>query len=218
MRIDGKGRSPKLIAPPLSYETHSHIYGLASEYPHVPERKPHIEASLEAYETLLARLGFEQGVIVQPSLYVATSCTLNAIRTLGPDHARGVAVTGHDVNNAELKRLHESDIRGLRFYFLVDDFVVDNLATMARKIAPMSWHVQVQDDGDWLLDVLPILKYLSVDSVIDHIGRTPAAGGVNDSNFRVLLRFLESGKLWVKIFAPYLQTLDSPPYYADVGE
>ena len=188
MRIDGKGRSPKLIAPPLSSETLSHIYGLASEYPHVPGRKPHIEASLEAYETLLARLGFERGVIVQPSLYGSdNTCTLNAIRTLGPDRARGVAVTRRDVNNAELKRLHESGIRGLHFYFLVDDFVVDNLATMARKIAPMSWHVQVQDDGDWLLDVLPILKSLPVDSVIDHIGRTPAAGGINGSNFQALL-------------------------------
>lgn len=218
-RITGEGRKPSLIAPPLACETHSHIYGTPEEYPHWPGRRPHVEATLEAYETLLARLGFERGVIVQPSLYGSdNTCTLKAIARMGLERARGVAVTRKDVSADELAELHAAGIRGLRFYLIVDDFTVDDMAPMAQKVAPLGWHIQVQNDGDWIADLAPVLKALPTDVVIDHVGRTPAAGGVNDPSFVALLKLLETGKVWVKISAPYLQTTDGPPRYADVGE
>ena len=89
---------------------------------------------------------------------------------------------------------------------------------MARTVAPFGWHTQVQGNGSWLVDLIPTLKALPTDVVIDHVGRTPAANGVNDPDFQALLRFLETGKLWVKISAPYLQTTDGPPHYRDVGD
>lgn len=219
--INGQGRRPRLVTPPLACETHSHIYGTPEKYPHWPGRKPHVPATLEAYETLLARLGFERGVIVQPSLYGHdNTCTLEAMARMGLDRARGVAVTRKDVTLDELKDLHAKGMRGLRFYFIVDDFTPADVAPMADKIAPLGWHVQVQGDGNWLLDMLPTLQGLpsDVDVVIDHVGRTPAENGINDPNFVALLKFLETGKLWVKISAPYLQSTDGPPHYADVGE
>ncbi len=217
--VTGDGRKPRLVAPPKACETHSHVYGTPEEYRHWPGRKPHVEATLGAYETLLARLGFERGVIVQPSLYGSdNSCTLSAIKAMGLDRARGVAVTRKDVTRSELDDLHAQGIRGLRFYLIVDDFSVNDILPMAAKVAPLGWHIQVQNDGDWLVDLMPTLAQSPVDVVIDHIGRTPAAGGINDPNFVALLRFLETGKLWVKISAPYLQTTDGPPFYRDVGE
>ncbi|HUS95580.1 MAG TPA: amidohydrolase family protein [Hyphomicrobiaceae bacterium] len=218
-RIDGGGRAPRLIAPPRACETHSHIYGTPQQYPHLSGRKPHVEARLEAYEALLARLGFERGVIVQPSLYGAdNTCTLDAMRRMGAHRARGVAVTRKDVTPGELRALHDAGIRGLRFYFIVNDFDRVDLVPMANKVAELGWHVQVQDDGDWLVELEPVLKSLPTDVVIDHVGRTPAATGVADPNFRALLRLLETGKVWVKISAPYLQTTSGPPTYADVGD
>lgn len=85
-------------------------------------------------------------------------------------------------------------------------------------IAPFGWHVQVQDDGAWIRDIIPMLASLPVDSVIDHVGRTPAKNGTNDPDFLAMLRFFETGKLWIKISAPYLQSTDGPPNYADVGD
>jgi len=217
--INGRGRAPKLVVPPHACETHSHIYGSPEKYPHLAGRTSHVEASLEAYETLLSRLGFERGVIVQPSLYGAdNTCTLEAMARMGPKRARGVAVTRTDVDRAELERLHDAGMRGLRFYLLVNDFVVGDLGPMARKVAHLGWHVQVQADGDWLADLAPTLQSLPVDVVIDHVGRTPAENGVEDPNFLALLRLLETGKVWVKISAPYLQTTVGPPTYADVGD
>ena len=217
--VSGDGRKPRLIAPPKACETHSHIIGPADKYPRVPGRKPNFGGSIEAYETLLKRLGMERCVIVQPSIYGRDNrCTLDAIAHFGQSRARGVAVTAKDVSRDELQRLHDGGIRGLRFFLLVNEFVMSDAPDMARRIAPLGWHLQVQDRGNWLPEAIPILEKLPVDIVIDHIGRTPPENGVNDPGFQALLRFMETGRCWVKISAPDLASLDGPPHYADVGD
>jgi D-galactarolactone isomerase len=218
-RVSGEGRKPRLIAPPKACETHSHIFGPADKYPRFPGRKPNWGASLEAYETMLNRLGMERCVIVQPSLYSTDNrCTLDAIRHLGLSRARGVAVTKKDVSPKELQQLHDDGMRGLRFYLIVEDFKMNDAPQMARRIAPFGWHLQVQDRGNWLPEAIPILEKLPVDVVIDHIGRTPPENGVNDPGFKALLRLMETGRCWVKISAPYLASTEGPPHYADVGD
>jgi D-galactarolactone isomerase len=215
----GEGRKPKLITPPKACETHSHIYGPADKYPRVAGRKPAFGASLEAYQSMLNRLGFERCVIVQPSLYSTDNrCTLDAIRNIGLSRARGVAVTRKDVTREELQRLHDAGIRGLRFFLLVDDFKFEEAPEMAKRIAPLGWHLQIQDRGNWLTEAVPIMEKLPVQVVVDHVGRTPPENGVKDPGFQALLRFMEKGRCWVKISAPYLASADGPPHYADVGE
>ncbi len=218
-RVSGEGRKPRLITPPKACETHSHIFGPADKYPRFPGRKPNWSASLEAYESMLQRLGMERCVIVQPSLYSTDNrCTLDAIRHLGLSRARGVVVTKKDIRHAELQQMHDAGVRGLRFYLIVDDFKMSDAPEMARRIAPFGWHLQVQDRANWLPEAIPILEKLPVDIVIDHIGRTPPENGVSDPGFQALLRFMETGRCWVKISAPYLASIDGPPHYADVGD
>ena len=217
--VSGDGRKPRLITPPKACETHSHIFGPADKYPRIPGRKPSYGASIEAYETMLKRLGIERCVIVQPSLYSTDNrCTLDAIAHLGQSRARGVAVTKKDIGRSELQQLQDAGMRGLRFYLIVDDFVMGDAPEMARRIAPFGWHLQVQDRGNWLPEAIPLLEKLPVDIVIDHVGRTPPENGVNDPGFRALLHFMETGRCWVKISAPYLVSNDGPPRYADVGD
>jgi D-galactarolactone isomerase len=217
--VSGDGRKPRLITPRMACETHSHIFGPADKYPRSPGRKPNYGASIEAYDTMLKRLGIERCVIVQPSLYSADNrCTLDAIAHFGQSRARGVAVTKKDISRSELEQLHDAGIRGLRFYLIVDDFVMGDAPEMARRIAPLGWHLQVQDRGNWLPGAIPILEKLPVDIVIDHVGRTPPENGVNDPGFKALLRFMETGRCWVKISAPYLASTDGPPRYTDVGD
>ena len=217
--VSGDGRKPKLQAPPKACETHSHVIEPADKYPRVPGRKPSFSGPLTAYETLLKRLGMERCVIVQPSIYGTDNrCTLDAIAYFGQSRARGVAVTGKDVSHEELQRLHDGGMRGLRFFLLVNDFVMEDAPQMARRIAPFGWHLQVQGRGNWLTDTIPLLRRLPVDIVIDHVGRTPPENGVNDPGFQALLRFLETGQCWVKISAPELASSDGPPRFADVGE
>lgn len=217
--VTGEGRKPRLVTPPKACETHSHIFGAADKYPPLPGRTPDYGGSVEAYAAMLDRLGLARCVIVQPSLYGSDNrCTLDAMRQLGPARARGVAVTRTDADDAEFEALHAAGIRGLRFFLLADDFTLGDAEAMARRVAPLGWHLQFQGDGDWLLEALPYLIDLPVDIVIDHVGRTPAQSGVGGPGFQTLLRLMERGRCWVKISAPYLATTDGPPHYADVGE
>lgn len=64
-----RGRRPRLRAPAGACDTHSHVYGPKETYPHHPGRVPDLLAEVPAYEAMLARIGFERAVIVQPSLY-----------------------------------------------------------------------------------------------------------------------------------------------------
>ena len=218
-RVSGDGPKPKLVTPPKACETHSHVYGLPEEYKRFPGRTPDYYAPVEEYEAMLDRLGFERCVIVQPSLYSYDNrCSLDAMAHFGKARARGVAVTKTDVGKDELQRLHDAGMRGIRFFLLEDDFTIQDAPEMAKKVAPFGWHLQAQGDGDWLGEAMPILEKLPIDVVIDHVGRTPPENGVGDPGFQSLLRFMETGRCWVKISAPYLASTDGPPAYADVGD
>lgn len=216
--IGGEGRAPRLKCPPKSCECHSHIYGPADLYPRIAGRHPPYLATVDAYDAMLKRLGIERAVIVQPALYGRDNrATLDAIRALGLDRARGIAVTRPDVGKGELSDLHEAGIRGMRFYLLAGDLTLKDAPDMARRIAPFGWHIQVQAQGHWMEEAMPQLAKLPVDVVVDHVGRTPADTGVQDKGFQALLRFMETGRCWVKISAPYLSSLDGPPKFADLG-
>lgn len=217
-RMTGDGRKPTLQAPPDSCDTHSHIYG--PQYPLAPGdgRHAHPEASVEAYQRMLARLGIARSVIVQPSAYGTDNrATLDAIAAMGLDRARGVAMTRPDVDTAILRGLDVRGIRGMRFFlFPGGDLGLDVIDSVAARITDLGWHVQVQGHGEALPDWAPILKRLACDSVIDHLGRIPVEGGVEHPAFRVLLALMETGKVWVKLSAPYHSSESGPPAYDDL--
>lgn len=215
-RMTGPGRRPRLVAPPGACDTHSHVYGPKAVYPHVPGRVPDLLAELPAYRAMLERIGFQRAVIVQPSLYgFDNRATLDAVAALGPQRARGVAVCPPDVTSRALSDLHERGIRGLRFFLLVDDVGLDVIEPMAARCANLGWHVVVQGRDEWLTDAIPVLSRLPCPVVIDHLGRTPAAAGATHAGFQALLRFMETGRCWVKISAPYLSSDTGPPEFAD---
>ncbi len=132
--ITGKGRKPRLAAPPGACECHSHAYEPQARFPFPPGRRLHADAPIEAYETMLARLGTERSVIVQPSAYgIDNSCTLDAIARMGLARARGIAVTRPDASVEEFERLHAGGIRAMRFFLFAPDLGLDVTEKVAGK-------------------------------------------------------------------------------------
>ncbi len=205
--------------PPGACDCHSHIYGPRDRFPYPAGVEPPPDASLAAYRRLMAGLGIERFVIVQPSAYRDDNArTLAAIRELGLERARGVAVTAPDVGAAELRRLTEGGMRGLRFHELAEGCLpFDRLEPMAARIAPFGWHVQIQGDGSRLPEWEARLRHLPVPVVIDHVGRIPPGGGAAHPAFRALLRLLETGRVWVKLSAFYYGSAEGPPGYGDMA-
>ena len=212
----GRNR-PVRELPPLACDSHMHIF--APEFAPSPhwQRKPP-QARVGDYRQLQQRLGTARTVVVTPSTYgTDNACTLDALRQLG-DGARGVAVVGEEVSDAELARLDAQRVRGLRVNFVSPqswgDTTPQMLQTLARKIAGSGWHIQLFASPEQIVALAPVLQSLPVPLVIDHMGLNDPA--VPDTQAQALvLRLLETGKCWVKLSGAYMRSAVHGPSYAD---
>jgi len=194
-------RPPKQKAPALSTDCHFHIFGPFDRFPMSSGRRyTPPESLIPRYLALAETLGLQRMVVVQASIYgTQNAVTLNAIAQFGLHRARGVAVVDESFDESVLKHLHDQGIRGVRFNLVSGNGTPqDQLETLARRVAPLGWHIQVYAEGEMLVDVAPLLARLPVEVVIDHCGGVKATLGVRHPQFQALLRLLDSGRAWVK--------------------
>ncbi|MFZ4286751.1 amidohydrolase family protein [Variovorax sp. HJSM1_2] len=210
---------PARPLPALACDAHMHIFDPRfAASPHWTRQPPN--APVAAYRLLQERLGTSRAVVVTPSTYGSNnSCMLDALAQLG-DRARGVAVVGADVSEAQLEELVRQGVRGLRVNFVTPQFWGSTtpamLATLAAKAAALGLHIQVFASPQQLLELEPLLTRLPAPLVIDHMGHFDPAEGAQAPAFRVLERLLASGKTWVKLSGAYMRSAVGHPSYADV--
>ncbi|MBM3374274.1 MAG: amidohydrolase [Betaproteobacteria bacterium] len=213
--------APRRPSPVGTCDTHMHIF----EPQYVPRpggNVPAMPGNIAAYRALRARLGITRTVIVQPTAYGNDNrCTLAAMQALADDRhqTRGVAIVLPEDSDAEIARLGAAGIRGLRYHLLPGGWVQwDTLAAMAARVAAQGWHVQIQCDGRELAQREALLRTLSCDIVIDHIGRFMQPVAVDDPGWLALQRLVDGGRCWVKLSAPYHGSQSGPPRYEDAAE
>ena len=209
----------RFAVPAGTCDCHIHAYGPAELYPEAPtSRIPATNAPIEAYREVMADLGVERVVVVQPSTYGKDNrCTLDAMAALG-SCARGIVVVDGDTTDKELARLTELGVRGVRFHMLAGGLLPwQILEVMAARIDAFGWHVQLQMDGRELPEREEALMRLPGTLVIDHVGKFLEPVPVEHPGFQTLLRLLDRGHVWVKLSAPYETSKVGPPSYADVG-
>jgi D-galactarolactone isomerase len=209
---------PKLIAPPGACDCHMHIYD--NRFPLAPTAtfKP-TNAPASAYRKVQRELGIERAVVVQPTGYgFDNRCTLEGMAELGPG-TRGIAVVPPDVADAELRRLTDAGMRGVRFHMQPGGVLPwDALEGLAAKVVGFGWHVQLQLDGRELPQHEARLKKLASEVVVDHVGKFGQPGTTTEHpGFLALRHLLDSGKCWVKLSAPYESSKSGPPRYDDVA-
>jgi D-galactarolactone isomerase len=208
---------PRLKAPPGACDCHMHIYDPRYRAtPTWPLALP--DAPVAAYRVVQAALGLSRVVVVQPNGYkFDNACTEEAVRELGPG-ARGIATIVPDIPDAELERLTRLGFRGARCFMLPGGYLTwDDVDTIAARVQPHGWHVQVQLDGRDLPQYKSRLWRLPVDVVIDHNGKFLEPVPTTHPAFAALQELLASGKCWVKLSAPYETSKAGPPKYADVS-
>jgi len=203
-------------APANATDCHHHIY--SSNFPIAPTAvlRP-ADATIEHYRLLQKRIGTSRNVAVQPSTYGTDNTGLvEVLRVFGPS-ARGVAVVNTSVTDAELKRLHEAGVRGIRFNILTPGAAVslDMAEPLAKRIAPMGWHIQIHASADLIAQSKILWNSLPCDVVFDHLGHIPQPQGINHPAFAVMSDLLQQGKGWVKLSGLYMETRVGPPTYAD---
>jgi D-galactarolactone isomerase len=209
---------PKLKAPPNTCDSHMHIYD--SRFPTAPYAtiRPS-NASVDDYRLLQKRLGTTRNIVVAPSTYgTDNACTLDAMAKLGAT-AHGVAVVDTSVTDAELKRLHDLGIRGIRFNLVQSGATtIAMLEPLSKRVNDLGWHVQLHMLADAIVENADLLLRLPSPIVFDHLARIPQPAGVDHPAFALVLKLLDKGRTWVKLSGAYMETKTGAPDYADVSK
>ena len=212
---------PSFAVPRGACDCHTHVFGPADKFPLSSKRlyTPG-DASIEDLQALHRVLHIDRVVVVHPSPYGAdNACTVDAVRRMGK-RARGVAVIDDKTSDRELADMHAAGMRGVRVnletYGESDPAVAGrHLRQAAARVAPLGWHVQTYTNLAILGALHDTILSLPTTLVIDHFGRPQAALGTAQPGFAPLLALLRSGKVYVKISAPYRVSLE--PHYPDVA-
>ncbi len=211
------GTAPaKTKAPPNATDCHHHIYSSRFRVDPNSTLRPG-DASVADYRLLQKRIGTSRNVIVQPSTYgVFNDGLIEALSECGPT-ARGVAVVNASVTDDELKRLDAARVRGVRFNLATPGgaTTIEMLEPVAKRIAPMGWHVQFNMSADMTLAAKEVLNRLPCQIVFDHLAHMPQPAGISHPAYAVVVDLLQKGKAWVKLSGAYADTKVGPPTYAD---
>jgi len=222
--------APDFRAPPLSCDSHFHVFGPADRYPYGSDLRyaPPL-APLESFLALSRRMGFERFVFVQPSAHGrAHTCMLDAMRELAAesgDVCRGIVDVDEDIPDAELARLNAAGVRGARINVSP---VKQREAGFAAKLLPrikrldarcaeIGWQLDFLLPG-WLTDeLLDRIARLKTRHTLAHMGMFLARDGAGQPGFRRLLEHLKhgQGKTWVKLTGVYRMSV--APGFADAA-
>jgi predicted TIM-barrel fold metal-dependent hydrolase len=206
----------KTKAPVNATDCHHHIYSSRFKVDPNSTLRPG-DASVADYRLLQKRIGTSRNVIVQPSTYgIFNDGLVEALGECGPT-ARGVAVVNTSVTDAELKRLDAAGVRGIRFNLATPGGAtsIDMLEPLAKRIAPMGWHAQINCGPNVTIDNKDLLIRLPCQIVFDHLAHVPEPAGIAHPVFGVVTDLLQKGKAWVKLSGAYQDTKIGPPTYAD---
>jgi 2-pyrone-4,6-dicarboxylate lactonase len=212
---------PRFVLPAGAVDAHCHVFGPGAQFPYVSERKyTPCDASKWALWQLRDRLGFSRNVIVQATCHGADNrAVVDALQSSG-GRARGVATVTAAISDAELQALHQAGIRGVRFNFvrrLVDVTPREVLERIARRVAPLGWHVVIYFEAADLPELYGFLATLPAPIVFDHMGRPDVSKPVDGPEFALFIKLMrERADLWCKVTCPERLSLCGPPGFDDV--
>ncbi|HEX4554315.1 MAG TPA: amidohydrolase family protein, partial [Xanthobacteraceae bacterium] len=207
---------PHIKLPPLSCDSHFHIFGPGKVFPYAAQRAftPH-DAPKDRLFALHAFLGFERGIFVQSSCHGTDhAAVLDALRD-AKGRYRAVALLAPGTSTQEIARLNDAGFCGVRFHFLPhlgNAPSYDTMRAVMRLIAPHGWHVAIHVTGKDLLAHLDFIKGIEARVVIDHIARLDVTEGVTGAAFTTLRRLLDGSRVWVKLSGTDRVSKQAPPF------
>jgi len=212
-------RAPSFAIPSGACDTHAHVIGDPARFPMVATRSYTPPAAPEAaYLGMLDASRMDRGVLVQISVYGTDNRCMVETLTAHPDRLRGVAVVDPQVSDAELERLAAVGVRGIRINVLFGGGVaMDALETLAARVAPLGWHVQLLMDARTLPELGPRIARLPVEVVFDHIGHMPVSEGIGHPGFQILLGLMRDGRAWTKLSGAYRISQTGAPFHDTIS-
>jgi 2-pyrone-4,6-dicarboxylate lactonase len=201
---DPNPKKPRLKLPPLACDSHFHVFGPHAKFPFAPDRPfTPADAPKEDLFRLHQFLGFQRGVFVQSTCHQSDHRALVDLLKAGEDRYRGVALLDPKTSPAEVERLDDAGVRGLRLHFDFPKGGAPRPYSEMRKVIelaePYGWHIANHVGGNGLVEHYDFLTSIEAPVVIDHMARINVAEGMNGKAFTVLKRLLDRGNVWVKL-------------------
>ena len=192
---------PRRRAPEGACDSHFHIFGPYDQFPLSPAR-PYTPppALIPHYRDMASTLGLTRQVVVQASVYgTDNAVTLDAVAQFGKS-ARAIVVVDDAASPAELRRMADQGAVGVRFNAVSGNGTpVEQLESLARRVADLGWHIQLYMKGPALMALAPRLAALPVPLVLDHMAGVRASDGPDGAELAAALRLIEGGRAHVKI-------------------
>jgi predicted TIM-barrel fold metal-dependent hydrolase len=208
-------RAPRVAVPAGACDAHAHVFAPAGVYPYA-DKRPYTPApgtDLAAYRRMLQALGIERAVLVHSNIYGPDNrATTDALAAM-TGAFRGVALVRPEIDDGNLEALAAAGMRGIRINLeFPGEMGLAEVETMAPRLADLGWHVQMLVQAERLPEIAARLRALPIDVVIDHMGLPRNDADLGSAGLRALLELLETGRVWVKLSAPYYADRDQPAW------
>ncbi len=220
---------PAVKGPPLSCDSHMHVFGDPVTYPYsadkrnVPPAVPLAEFMV-TYRDFAQRCDIERMVFTQPSTYGRdNSCLLDAIKLCG-GNARGIVDIDENAPDAELARLNSAGVVGIRFNLsppnrpLETGMMDKHLARLQRldaRCAEIGWQLNILSSSWLIVDMLGVYEKLKSNFTLAHFGMFLARDGAQQPGLLKMADFLRNGpgRCYLKLTALYRMATE--PTFAD---
>jgi predicted TIM-barrel fold metal-dependent hydrolase len=217
--MGGQSRAAAADMPAGAVDCHNHIMGARDKYPYAEDRTyTPPEATVADLKALRARIGTSRNVLVTPSVYGTDNrCLVDALAELNGS-ARGIAVLPLDVTDAELRRLDNAGVRGVRLAVggtgrYTAETTPAAIASLSPRFFKLGWNIEIVGNVDVIAGMAPAIAGSRVPVVLDHF-----AGANGDDfdkkSFAAILELVKGRNTFVKLSAPYNRS--KTPDYSDM--
>ena len=213
---DPNPKVPDLQLPPLSCDSHCHIFGPADVFPFSSDRTfTPPDVPKEDLQNLHRLLGIERAVIVQSAVHGTDhSALLDALKT-GGDRYRGIALVNPATSPHEIAQLNNAGVCGVRLNFLPHLGGYPSSETIQfvlGLVQPFSWHIEIHVADNGIIEFFDLIRSIQLPVVIDHMARVDIREGLHGDSVLAMLRLLDTGNVWVKLSGVDRVSIQEPPF------
>jgi predicted TIM-barrel fold metal-dependent hydrolase len=203
--------------PEGTTDCHCHIFD-PERFPYSPKRRytppPATVSDLRRFHEAM---GVERTVLVQPSVYgTDNACLAASLKQLGAN-ARGIAVINKSFSEQQIDDLMGAGVRGVRINLEVgkdrnSEEAYRRLMETVDTLRGRPAVIQIFAALEVIDSLAPRNQAQPHQVVLDHFGFAKAAKGPRQEGFSSLAGLMSSGKVFVKLSAPYRISKLKPGY------
>lgn len=213
------GPRPAITLPRGAVDSQCHMY--LPGYPALPGGPPNPAEPLPTpamYRELMGWLGIERTIVTQGNAQQDDNENLLVCLAEMGDVARGIAAVKPEVAGAELARLADGGIIGLRIMDLPGGAVgLEALEALDAIAFDMGWVLGVQFHGNRVVELEPRLAALRSKWCFDHHGKFFDGVLPDGPEVAATKRLIDGGKCWFKLAGCYESSREGGPEYPDIA-